>query len=109
MNLLPPAPLEAKSVARTRRPKVDVAEHRFVENGLAASTSPPFAQQAHFELDSVAVGIFPGAVDSPAQVEVKLGVILGSVLSAVVGAAVLSVASRRLRPPTGSGSSSTEP
>jgi len=52
---------------------------------------------------------FPGAVDSPAQVEVKLGVILGSVLSAVVGAAVLSVASRRLRPPTGSGSSSTEP
>ena len=37
---------------------------------------------------------FPGAVDSPAQVEVKLGVILGSVLSAIVGALVLSRASR---------------
>jgi NhaA family Na+:H+ antiporter len=38
---------------------------------------------------------FPGAVDSPAQVEVKLGVILGSVLSAIVGALVLSRASRK--------------
>lgn len=38
---------------------------------------------------------FPGAVDSPEQVEVKLGVILGSVLSALVGAGVLAVASRR--------------
>ena len=38
---------------------------------------------------------FPGAVDSPAQVEVKLGVIMGSILSAITGAVVLSVASRR--------------
>ena len=38
---------------------------------------------------------FPGAVDSPEHVEVKLGVILGSVLSALVGAGVLAVASRR--------------
>lgn len=37
---------------------------------------------------------FPGAVDSAAQVEVKLGVILGSVLSAVVGVVVLSGAGR---------------
>ena len=38
---------------------------------------------------------FPGAVDSPEQVEVKLGVILGSVLSATAGALVLSLAGRR--------------
>ncbi|WP_426050529.1 Na+/H+ antiporter NhaA [Brevundimonas sp. SL161] len=40
---------------------------------------------------------FPGAVDSPEQVEVKLGVILGSVLSATLGGIVLSVASNRKR------------
>ena len=38
---------------------------------------------------------FPGAVDSPEQVEVKLGVILGSVLSGVVGACVLAFSQRR--------------
>ncbi len=40
---------------------------------------------------------FPGAVDSPEQVEVKLGVILGSVVSGLAGAAILSVAARRRR------------
>ncbi|QTC91318.1 Na+/H+ antiporter NhaA [Brevundimonas goettingensis] len=35
---------------------------------------------------------FPGAVDSPEQVEVKLGVLGGSLLSALVGALVLSAA-----------------
>lgn len=40
---------------------------------------------------------FPGAVDSPEQVEVKLGVILGSVLSATLGGIVLSIASSRTR------------
>lgn len=40
---------------------------------------------------------FPGAIDSPAQVEVKLGVILGSVLSATIGATVLSIAAGRRR------------
>ncbi|MBX9706406.1 MAG: Na+/H+ antiporter NhaA [Caulobacteraceae bacterium] len=40
---------------------------------------------------------FPGAIDSPAQVEVKLGVILGSVLSATIGATVLSLAAGRRR------------
>jgi NhaA family Na+:H+ antiporter len=38
---------------------------------------------------------FPGAIDSPQQVEVKLGVLAGSVLSAVAGAAILGVAARR--------------
>ncbi|MDI1328412.1 MAG: Na+/H+ antiporter NhaA [Brevundimonas sp.] len=38
---------------------------------------------------------FPGAIDSPEQVEVKLGVLLGSLLSAIAGGAVLAVASRR--------------
>ena len=38
---------------------------------------------------------FPGAVDSPAQVQVKLGVILGSVLSAIFGLFVLSRAARK--------------
>ena len=38
---------------------------------------------------------FPGAVDSPEQVEIKLGVIAGSVLSALCGVAALSVAGRR--------------
>ena len=46
---------------------------------------------------SLFVGIlaFPGAIDSPEQVEVKLGVLAGSFLSAVFGAAVLAVAARR--------------
>ena len=39
----------------------------------------------------------PGDVDSPQQVAVKLGVIAGSVLSALVGAGVLAVASRSRR------------
>lgn len=51
---------------------------------------------------------FPGAVDSPQQVEVKLGVILGSVLSATVGAVVLSLAGRRNLPTEASGASITE-
>ncbi|WGM32210.1 Na+/H+ antiporter NhaA [Brevundimonas sp. NIBR11] len=38
---------------------------------------------------------FPGAVDSPEQVEVKLGVLLGSLLSAITGAVVLSIATHR--------------
>ncbi len=46
---------------------------------------------------SLFIGVlaFPGAIDSPAQVEVKLGVLGGSFLSAVLGAAVLSLAARR--------------
>jgi NhaA family Na+:H+ antiporter len=38
---------------------------------------------------------FPGAIDSPEQVEVKLGVLLGSLLSAVAGGVVLATAARR--------------
>lgn len=38
---------------------------------------------------------FPGAIDSPEQVEVKLGVLLGSLLSAAAGGGVLALASRR--------------
>ncbi len=38
---------------------------------------------------------FPGAVDTPAQIEVKLGVLAGSLLSALAGAAVLAFAARR--------------
>lgn len=38
---------------------------------------------------------FPGAVDSPEQVEVKLGVLGGSVLSVLAAAAVLAIAGRR--------------
>jgi len=38
---------------------------------------------------------FPGAIDSPAQVEVKLGVLLGSLLSGITGAVVLALAARR--------------
>ncbi len=38
---------------------------------------------------------FPGAVDSPEQVEVKLGVLGGSLLSALGGAVVLAIAARR--------------
>lgn len=48
---------------------------------------------------SLFIGIlaFPGAIDAPEQVEVKLGVILGSVLSASLGAGVLAVSARRRR------------
>ncbi|MFN3353200.1 MAG: Na+/H+ antiporter NhaA [Brevundimonas sp.] len=38
---------------------------------------------------------FPGAIDSPEQVQVKLGVLGGSILSAVAGALVLSRSPRR--------------
>jgi NhaA family Na+:H+ antiporter len=38
---------------------------------------------------------FPGAIDSPQQVQVKLGVLTGSLLSGAVGAFVLSVAAAR--------------
>ena len=46
---------------------------------------------------SLFIGVlaFPGAIDSPAQVEVKLGVLGGSFLSAISGAAILAVAARR--------------
>jgi len=46
---------------------------------------------------SLFIGVlaFPGAIDSPQQVEVKLGVLGGSFLSAVAGAAVLAIAGRR--------------
>src|SRR5690606_11044377 len=46
---------------------------------------------------SLFIGVlaFPGAIDSVQQVEVKLGVLGGSVLSAVIGAAVLFVAARQ--------------
>ncbi len=46
---------------------------------------------------SLFVGLlaFPGAIDSPAQVEVKLGVLGGSLLSALAGGAVLALAARR--------------
>lgn len=46
---------------------------------------------------SLFIGVlaFPGAIDSPQQIEVKLGVLAGSVLSAVVGAAFLAIAGRR--------------
>ncbi|WP_269515695.1 Na+/H+ antiporter NhaA [Brevundimonas subvibrioides] len=48
---------------------------------------------------SLFIGIlaFPGAIDAPEQVEVKLGVILGSTLSASLGAAILAVSARRRR------------
>jgi Na+:H+ antiporter, NhaA family len=38
---------------------------------------------------------FPGAIDSPQQVQVKLGVLTGSLLSGAAGAVVLSVAAAR--------------
>ena len=46
---------------------------------------------------SLFIGVlaFPGAVDSPEQIEVKLGVIGGSVLSAVAAAVILNLAARR--------------
>jgi NhaA family Na+:H+ antiporter len=45
---------------------------------------------------SLFIGVlaFPGAVDSPEQIEVKLGVIAGSILSALAAAVVLGLASR---------------
>ena len=48
---------------------------------------------------SLFIGVlaFPGAVDSPEQVEVKLGVIGGSILSAVAAAVVLGLAGRTRR------------
>ena len=52
---------------------------------------------------SLFIGVlaFPGAVDSPQQIEVKLGVLGGSLLSAVAGAAVLAVAGRRRKESVG--------
>ncbi|WP_420471317.1 Na+/H+ antiporter NhaA [Brevundimonas sp. FT23042] len=46
---------------------------------------------------SLFIGIlaFPGAIDSPEQVEVKIGVLGGSMLSAITGAIVLGIAARR--------------
>ena len=46
---------------------------------------------------SLFVGLlaFPGAIDSPQQVEVKLGVLAGSFLSAVAGATVLVMATQQ--------------
>ncbi|GAA0649499.1 Na+/H+ antiporter NhaA [Brevundimonas lenta] len=46
---------------------------------------------------SLFIGVlaFPGAIDSPQQVEVKLGVLGGSFLSAITGAVVLGVAAAR--------------
>jgi NhaA family Na+:H+ antiporter len=46
---------------------------------------------------SLFIGIlaFPGAIDSPEQVEVKLGVLGGSMLSAITGATVLAIAARK--------------
>ena len=48
---------------------------------------------------SLFIGVlaFPGAIDSPLQVEVKLGVLAGSILSGIVGAAVLAQAAHRRR------------
>ncbi|QFU32241.1 Na+/H+ antiporter NhaA [Brevundimonas sp. Bb-A] len=48
---------------------------------------------------SLFIGVlaFPGAVDSPEQIEVKLGVIGGSILSAIGAAVVLGLAGRRPR------------
>lgn len=40
---------------------------------------------------------FPGAIDSPEQVEVKLGVLAGSLLSALAGALVLTIANLKPR------------
>ncbi|WP_439472560.1 Na+/H+ antiporter NhaA [Brevundimonas sp.] len=46
---------------------------------------------------SLFIGIlaFPGAIDSPEQVEVKIGVLAGSMLSAITGAMVLGIAANR--------------
>jgi NhaA family Na+:H+ antiporter len=49
---------------------------------------------------SLFIGVlaFPGAVDSPEQIEVKLGVIGGSIISAIGAAVVLALAGRQPRP-----------
>lgn len=49
---------------------------------------------------SLFIGVlaFPGAIDSPEQVEVKLGVLGGSLLSIITAVVVLSMASRRRDP-----------
>lgn len=49
---------------------------------------------------SLFIGVlaFPGAIDSPEQVEVKLGVLGGSLLSIITAVIVLSMASRRRDP-----------
>jgi NhaA family Na+:H+ antiporter len=54
---------------------------------------------------SLFIGVlaFPGTIDSPEQVAVKLGVLGGSFLSAIIGAAVLAVATRRRRIRAGAG------
>lgn len=54
---------------------------------------------------SLFIGVlaFPGTIDSPEQVAVKLGVLGGSCLSAIFGAAVLAVATRRRRIRAGAG------
>jgi hypothetical protein len=54
---------------------------------------------------SLFIGVlaFPGPIDSPEQVAVKLGVLGGSFLSAIFGAAVLAVATRRRRIRAGAG------
>jgi NhaA family Na+:H+ antiporter len=46
---------------------------------------------------SLFIGVlaFPGAIDSPEQVEVKIGVLAGSMLSAITGAMVLGIAANR--------------
>ncbi len=51
---------------------------------------------------------FPGAADSTQQIEVKLGVILGSILSAAAGGVVLSIAASRKRASSASAGSITE-
>jgi len=60
---------------------------------------------------SLFIGIlaFPGAIDAPEQVEVKLGVILGSTLSASLGAVILAVAARRRRNSKGRPLMNTDP
>jgi NhaA family Na+:H+ antiporter len=60
---------------------------------------------------SLFIGIlaFPGAIDAPEQVEVKLGVILGSTLSASLGAVILAVAARRRRNSKARPSTNTDP
>ena len=56
---------------------------------------------------SLFVGVlaFPGAVDSPEQVQVKLGVIGGSILSAVVGGVVLAMSRDRRKDLAANGAS----
>ena len=60
---------------------------------------------------SLFIGVlaFPGAVDSPEQIEVKLGVIGGSILSAVAAAIVLGFAGRRIEADPAADDSVAEP